>query len=96
MKASTVMLLAFVAAALGHWARNKPVANGKQVVQAAFALVVIAALDGGRTQDIAKGFAWLFLAAVLLGNNSPLQAIAKAGGNTSNPPPHQELHPKGA
>ena len=50
----------------------------------------------GRTQDIAKGFAWLFLAAVLLGNNSPLQAIAKAGGNTSNPPPHQELHPKGA
>lgn len=95
MRASTVTLLAFAAAALGHWAHNKPVANVQQLVQAAFVIIVIAALDNGRTQEIAQGFAWLFLAAVLLGNNSPLQALAKAGGTDSNPPPQQQLFPKG-
>jgi hypothetical protein len=95
VKASTMMLAAFALAALGHWSRNKPVATGKQVVQAVFALLVIAALDQGRTADIAKGFAGLFLAAVLLGPNSPLTAIAKAGGTTSNPPPVQTFGPKG-
>lgn len=96
MRASTVTLIAFAAAALGHWAHNKPVANAQQIVQAVFVLLVIAALDGGRTQDIAQGFAWLFLISVLLGNNSPLAAIAKAGGTNSNPPPQQQLHPKGS
>lgn len=96
MRATTVVLLAFLAAGLGHWARGKPVATGQQIVQAAFVLVVIAALDQGRTEDIAKGFAWLLLTAVLLGSNSPIQALAKAAGTNSNPPAQQQLFPKGS
>ncbi len=43
-----------------------------------FGVVVIAALDQGATQSIAQGFAWLFLAAVLLADASPLTGIASA------------------
>jgi hypothetical protein len=46
-------------------------------VEVVFALLVIAALDQGRTQGIARGFAWLFLVAVLLGNNSPVTGLAR-------------------
>lgn len=68
------MLAAFAVGILGNWAHNKtPTAKG--VVQAVFALLVIAALDQGRTEPLAKGFAGLFLTAVLLGKNSPLTAI---------------------
>lgn len=70
-----MMLAAFAAGILGRWAHNQPTPGAKQIVQAIFALVVIAALDQGRTADIAKGFAGLFLVAVLLGNNSPLSAL---------------------
>jgi uncharacterized MAPEG superfamily protein len=78
MSAVSVMLLAIGSGVLGRWAHNKdavPSATG--VVEIVFALVVISALDQGRTADIAKGFAWLFLVAVLLGNNSPLTGLAK-------------------
>lgn len=78
MSATTVMLFAIGTGILGRWAHNKdavPSATG--VVEIVFALIVISALDQGRTADIAKGFAWLFLVAVLLGNNSPLTGIAK-------------------
>lgn len=78
MGATTVMAIAIVGGLVGRWAHNKkavPSAGG--LVSIAFAVVVIAALDGGRTQDIARGFAWLFLAGVLLSNNSPLTGIAK-------------------
>lgn len=72
------MLFAIGTGILGRWAHNQdavPSATG--VVEIVFALIVISALDQGRTADIAKGFAWLFLVAVLLGNNSPLTGIAK-------------------
>ena len=77
MSAVTVMLLAIGTGVLGRWAHNKdavPSATG--AVEVVFALFVISALDSGRTADIAKGFAWLFLVAVLLGNNSPLTGLA--------------------
>lgn len=77
MNASTVMIVAVLAAVIGRWAHNQPTASIKVVVEAVFAVLVVAMLDQGRTEPIAKGFAWLFLAAVLLSTNSPLTGIAK-------------------
>lgn len=77
MSAVSVMLLAIATGILGRWAHNKPtVPNATGVTEIIFALLVIAALDQGRTADIARGFAWLFLVATLLGANSPLTGIA--------------------
>jgi hypothetical protein len=79
MRATTVMLLAIGALILGHWANNEKTVNAKMVVELMFALVVIAALDQGQTEPVAKGFAWLFLVAVLLSNKSILTSLGKAG-----------------
>lgn len=68
------MLIAFGVGLLGRWAHNQKLTAGT-VARATFAILVIAALDTGRTEPVAKGFAGLFLAAVLLGKNSPLTAI---------------------
>ena len=86
MSATVVFAIAWGALILGHWANNKPTINVKQVIEMAFALLVIALLDQGETEPIAKGFAWLFLAAVLLRNDSILTALAKrTGTGTGNP-----------
>ena len=70
------MLIAFGVAILGRWAHEQKV-DAVAVVRALFAILVIAALDQGRTEPIARGFALLFLVAVLLGKNSPLSAIQR-------------------
>ena len=62
MRATTIMLLAIGALVLAHWAHGKPTVSPKMVVELAFALIVIAALDQGDTEPVARGFAWLFLA----------------------------------
>jgi len=79
MRATTVMLLAIGALILAHWANSEPAVNAKMVIELTFALIVIAALDQGQTEPVAKGFAWLFLVAVLLSNKSVLTALGKAG-----------------
>ena len=83
MRATTVMLLAIVLLILTHWANNEPTVNTKMTVELVFALIVIAALDQGRTEPIATGFAWLFLAGVALSSKSILTALSKAGGTTT-------------
>jgi hypothetical protein len=78
MNATTVMAVAIVGGIVGRWAHNRPaVPSAGSVVKILFAVVVVAALDQGATQDVARGFAWLFLAGVLLSNNSPLTGIAQ-------------------
>ncbi len=78
MNATTVMAVAIVGGIVGRWAHNRPtVPSASGIVKIIFAVVVIAAMDQGRTQDVARGFAWLFLAGVLLSKNSPLTGIAK-------------------
>jgi hypothetical protein len=79
VKATTVMFIAVGASVIGAWANNKKITVPK-VVEGMFAVLVIAMLDGGKTEDVAKGFAWLFLVAVLLGQDSPLNGIVKAAG----------------
>ena len=83
MRATTVMLLAIGVLVLTHWANNEPTVNPKMVIELAFALIVIAMLDQGRTEPIATGFAWLFFAAVLLSSKSLLTALGKAGGTST-------------
>lgn len=84
MRASTILFVAFLAYAVGQWAHNKPVASVKSVAGAAFVMLVIALMDQGETEEIAQGFAWLFLVVVLLSKNSPVTAIStvvnKGGG----------------
>lgn len=78
MSATTIMSIALVSGLVGRWAHNKPtVPSAIGIVEIAFAVVVIAAMDQGQTQQVARGFAWLFLAGILLSNNSPLTGIAK-------------------
>lgn len=84
MTATTIMLVAFGALILTHWANNQPTLSAKLVVEMVFAILVIAFLDQGQTEPIAKGFAWLFLAAVLLSKGSILTALDKV---KTTPPP---------
>jgi hypothetical protein len=79
MSATTVMAIAIVGGLVGRWSHNqKTIPSAGGLVEIAFAVVVIAALDQGSTAEIARGFAWLFLAAVLLSDNSPLTGIAQS------------------
>lgn len=78
MGATVTMLAAFGLGIVGRWAHNRPAVTRNLVLQGAFALVVIAMLDQGRTRPVARGFAALFLVAVLLGDSSPVTGIAQA------------------
>lgn len=77
MSGTTVMAIAIVGGIVGRWAHNRPaVPSASAVAKILFAVVVIAALDQGATQPVARGFAWIFLASVLLSNASPLTGVA--------------------
>lgn len=87
MRASTIMIIAVIAVVLGRWAHGEDaVPSPKAVVEAVFAIVVIAMLDQGKTEPVAKGFAWLFLAAVLLGKNSIITSLGKVSAKPVTPP----------
>jgi hypothetical protein len=87
MSATTVMMIAFGALILTHWANNKPAVNAKLILEMAFAVIFIAFLEGiPDVAPIAQGFAWLFLAAVLLRNDSILTALAKRTGTGTSAP----------
>jgi hypothetical protein len=55
------MGLAVVLYVIHRWGTGKTAVDAKTVVEAAFVILVIAMLDQGSTEPIAKGFAWLFL-----------------------------------
>lgn len=61
MRASHVMAIAVVLFVLSRWAKGETAVDVKIVVSGVFAIVVIGLLDQGRTESIARGFAWLFL-----------------------------------
>ena len=82
MKASTIMIVAVSLAVIGNWANNKKFSPAG-IVEGIFAVLVIAFLDQGSTEPVAKGFAWIFLVAVLLGSNSPINGLAKVSNKTS-------------
>jgi hypothetical protein len=81
VSATTIMLTAFALLILGHWANNEPAVSAKTIVELVFVLFFIAFLENiPATQGIAQGFAWLFLAAVLLSGKSILTGLAKVSG----------------
>lgn len=54
------MFLAVLLFVLHRWATNQPAVNLPVILSGVFAIFVIALLDQGRTEKIARGFAWLF------------------------------------
>jgi hypothetical protein len=60
-----------------RWATDKPAITAQAAVGGLFAIAVIALLDQGRTEEIAKGFAWLFLIAAAY---NAVPDITKAAG----------------
>lgn len=79
MNATELMALAFVLAVVGRWEHGESaVPSGKGLIEVIFALLLVAFLDQGRTAPIARGFAYIFLAAVLLGSKSPLAGLVNA------------------
>lgn len=76
-----IMVIAFGALILGHWANNEPTLSVKLVIEMTFAILFISFLESiPDAAPVALGFAWLFLAAVLLGNKSILTGLAKVTG----------------
>ena len=61
MRATTIMFTAVLLYVVHRWATNKKAVDPHIVVEAAFAILVIALLDQGETEPVARGFAWLFL-----------------------------------
>lgn len=80
MSATTVMLVAFGALILGHWANNEPTISAKVLIEMVFAVLFIAFLENTAAQPVAQGLAWIFLAATLLSSKSILTGLAKATG----------------
>ncbi len=79
MSAGMVMLLAWGLLILGHWANNTQTLSIKQIIEMVVAILIIVLLDQSEaTSPIARGLAWLFLVAVLLGNKSILTSLSKA------------------
>lgn len=79
MNATELMALALLLAIIGRWEHGETaVPSGKGIVEIIFALLLVAFLDQGRTQPLARGFAYIFLAAVLLGAKSPLTGLTGA------------------
>lgn len=60
MRASVIMAVAVLLYIIARWTRNEPAVTLPSVLSGLFAIFIIALLDHGKTEEIAKGFAWLF------------------------------------
>jgi hypothetical protein len=86
MSATKVFGAAIALGVIGRWASNKkalPSIGGSLEVLGALFLVSV--MDRGKSEPVAKGLAWLFMAAVLLSDSSPLTGLAKAEKAASLP-----------
>ena len=81
MRASTIMLVAALLYLVHRWATNQKAIDPKTAVEVAFAVLVIALLDQGETEPVARGFAWLFLAG------AAYTALPTIGKVASSPAP---------
>lgn len=81
MRASTVMALGMILYVIHRWAANKTAVDAKTVVEGVFAIAVVAMLDQGRTEGIAKGFAWLFFVVAAYNAIPNLNTALTAKGN---------------
>jgi hypothetical protein len=75
-----VMAVAILLYVIARWAHNKPAVTLGGVVSGLFAIFIIALLDQGKTEQIAKGFAWLFFIVAAYNAIPPLATLATASG----------------
>lgn len=85
MSATSVAAIGVGLAVVGRWAHNQPALTTRSAAGSVVAVGVIAALDRGKTAQIATGFAWLILVAVMLSKNSPVSGIATAINKSAKP-----------
>jgi hypothetical protein len=78
-----VMAVAILLYIIARWARNKPAVTLGGVVSGLFAVFIIAMLDQGRTEQVAKGFAWLFFIVAAYNAVPPLATLATTSAKTS-------------
>jgi hypothetical protein len=71
-----VMALAILLYIITRWSRNEPAVTLTGVISGLFAVFIIALLDQGRTEQVARGFAWLFFIAAAYNAIPPLAAAA--------------------
>jgi hypothetical protein len=76
MTATMVMALAILLYIITRWSRNEPAVTLTGVISGLFAVFIIALLDQGRTEQVARGFAWLFFIAAAYNAIPPLAAAA--------------------
>ena len=80
-----VMALAILLYIVARWAHNKTAVTIGGVVSGLFAIFIIALLDQGKTEQIAKGFAWLFFIVAAYNAVPPLASLtttaAKSGAS---------------
>ena len=74
------MAVAVLLYVITRWSRNEPAVTLPGVVGGAFVILVIALLDQGRTEDIARGFAWLFF---IVAAYNAIPPLSKAAGTTA-------------
>lgn len=77
MRASHLMAIAVVLYVIKRWAAGETAVDSKVVVGGLFAILVIAGMDTGKTEEIAKGFAWLFLVVAAYGAIGPIANAAQ-------------------
>jgi len=88
MRASIVMALAVILYIIARWTRDEPAVTLPSVLSGLFAIFIIALLDSGnRTQEIARGFAWLFFIvaayAALPGFTKSISQAQKSAAKTA-------------
>lgn len=78
MRASHLMAIAVLLYIIKRWAHGETAVDSRVVAGGLFAILVIAMLDEGRTEEIARGFAWLFVVVAAYGAIGPIASAAKA------------------
>ena len=96
VRASVVMFLAVLLYIIHRWATNQPAVTLPIVLSGLFVIFVIAMLDQGRTEPVAKGFAWLFFIVAAYNAVPALTGAAKsakgaATAAAAKPPPKTTL-----
>lgn len=94
MRASVVMFLAVLLYIIHRWATNQPAVTLPIVLSGLFVIFVIALLDQGRTEPVARGFAWLFFIVAaynaipaLTGATKTATTAARNAAGSKPPPP---------
>lgn len=87
MKASLIMFLAVLLYIVHRWATNQPAVTLPILLSGVFVIFVIALADQGRTEKIAKGFAWLFFLVAAYNAIPAFTGVLRSAKNGALGPP---------